>query len=152
MLILSTIGTSLGVLGLFSIPELISALDSSPIYVTCMLILCGVTLVSVAALVLLWQKKQLGYMLKISTYVVVVIVSIVALFGVDAYSQFSTDQAIAQMAQEKVGGAEIERITRVIVPFATKAAVVMGIIQAIVFGFLWRAAWKKQLAYDKENN
>lgn len=152
MLILSTIGTSLGLLGLFSIPDFISALENSPLYATCALLLCGVTLVSVVALIMLWQKKHVGYLLKQSTYAVVIIVSVVALFGVDAYSQYSADQAIAQMVQDGVGGAEVERITRLVVPFATQAAVVMGIVQSVVFGFLWRAAWKKQLAYDKENS
>ena len=151
MLILSTIGTSLGTLGLLSLPELLDSREHAPLYATCALIMHVVTLVSIAALVMLWQKKQLGYLLKLSTYAVLIIVCIVSLFGVDAYSQYSVDLALNQLASEGFSDTQMEQITRTVVPFFIKASVVLGIIQAVVFAILWRAAWKKQLAYDKEN-
>lgn len=152
MLILSTIGTSFGVLGTLSLPELLASREHAPLYVACLLIMHAVTLVSIAALVMLWQKKYMGYLLKLSTYAVLIIACVVALFGVDAYSQYSVDQSLTQLANEGISDSQIEQITRTVVPFFIKASVVLGIIQAAVFAILWRAAWKKQLAYDKENS
>lgn len=152
MLILSTIGTAFGVIGLFSLPELLAALDQSRLYVTCAVLLCANTLVSIAALVLLWQKNHTGYLLKLSTYLVVIVACAVSLFGVDSYSEYSVNKSLEQLTSEGVNSPEIERMTRVVIPAATKASIVIGIVQAGVFALLWRTAWKKQVLYDKENS
>ena len=149
MLILSTVGTSLGVLGLLSLPDILASLEHAPLYATCVLIMHVVTLVSIAALVMLWQKKYIGYLLKLSTYAVLIIVCVIALFGADAYVQYGVDQSLLELANEGIKDYQIEQIIRTITPFFVKASIVASIVQAAVFGVLWRVAWKKQLAHDK---
>lgn len=149
MLILSTIGTSLGVLGLISLPAAIAEFHYSPIYAIAASLDAAVLFASIAALVLLWQKKLIGYQLKISTYVASIMVAIFGLFGIPSYSRYAAEQAIAD---SKDMTADMISFIYGFTEVAMYVATALAIAIAVTFLLLWRAAWKRQMAADKKHH
>lgn len=148
MLILSTIGTSIGALGVFSIPQVISEFHIAPVYNAALLAIAVNSAVAVLALVLLWQKKIEGLYIKIATYIVSIIASIVSLFSAQPYIAYVTEQS---------GGSTVTNLTPdqvqlvdTILGGILYAGLATSILLSIVFSFLWITAWKKQATADKE--
>jgi hypothetical protein len=147
MLILSTIGTSFGVLGLLSVPDIINEFSISPLFGIGMIALSAIALVSIVALVLLWQKQVEGYILKIGSYVASIVAVFLCLLGAQPYVRWVIEQT--EGFPGDLSASEAAAVSSVI-EFIFYAGLVMNIIINITLLLLWRSAWKRQLASDKK--
>jgi hypothetical protein len=145
MLILSTIGTALGTLGLLSLPETINDFYVAPAYHVTLLLNYVVVLVSIVALVLLWKKRVEGIQLKIGTYIAFVVLALVALFTIEPYVQHLISVG---MTEAGPNAAEAEIVIKLVTKIIGYGALVFSIIVDVVFMLLWRSAWKKQVEED----
>jgi hypothetical protein len=146
MLILSTIGTSLSVL---SLPvALLSIRDDFAVSVPFASLSIGTylaTVVSVAALIFLWQKRNpLGIYLKIGTYAVLFIVSVGQLFFLEPVIA----DAVQQIMKEDTG--QSEEAVRAASSLGIYTAYALTFVSTIVMSTLWWFAYKGQRAADKE--
>jgi len=150
MLILSTIGTTLGVIGLWGIIDTIEMFDRSPVYAVFSLINVLVVLpIAIWALILLWFKHPLGIWLKLSTYGASIICAIGLLLSASPIITFLSSEAITQVrtsSDQALSNSFIESITTI----ALYGGLVLSIVVSIVFGLLWYFAWKKQSKADSE--
>ena len=149
MLILSTIGTFLGLFGLIGIPETIRQFSLSPVYASISLFNVLIVLpVSMCALILLWFKRPLGIWLKLSAYAASIVSAIGMLLSADAVIKDAAKQALAEVAQSDQASSTslIEGITT----FAIYAGLSFAILVSIIFGLLWWFAWKNQSEADSE--
>ncbi len=150
LLILSTVGTSFGIFGLFGIPEVIRQFELSPLYASLSLFNVLVILpVAIWALVLLWLKRPLGIWLKLGTYAVSIVSSAISLFAVSPIIKDFTKKALAEAAKssdQKLSSSLVEGITS----FTIYAGFTLAIAVSVIFGLLWWFAWKKQAEADSE--
>jgi hypothetical protein len=145
MLILSTIGTAFAVLGLTGIPQTIQDFGSMPVFSIASLLEYGATIVSVVALILLWQKRREGYLLKIGSYIALIVINIISLFSIGPFIDESVRKIIFDMTLKPD---EID-IIRTLFTAGVYAAFAVSIATVIIFMLLWMKAWKKQQAHDK---
>jgi len=150
LLILSTVGTSLGVGGLLNIPESIRNFEISPLYSILNLFTVLVILpVAVWALVLLWLKRPLGIWLKLGTYAASILcaVGLLILVSTGHLIRDLANQAFDKIpADQKIDPLLIERV----VSITLYIGLGLAIIASVVFGLLWWFAWKKQKEADSE--
>lgn len=145
MLILSTIGTALAVVGFVSLPQSISDFYIAPAYHVTVLLNYVVLLVSIVALVLLWKKRVEGIQLKIGSYIAYVILAIIGLFTIEPYVQHLITVG---MSEAGANAAEAEVIIKLVTKIVSYATLIFTIITDVVFSLLWRSAWKKQVEED----
>lgn len=145
MLILSTIGTSFGLLGLIAIPDILKELQTNPVNSVASLVDALLILpAAIVALVLLWRKQIFGLWLKLGTYAASVLTVIASFLVIDQTIKQATDIALKDIAQNE-GGREF------VVAFtsgAFYAGMILTIIVSVAFGILWWFAWKSQAAAD----
>lgn len=150
MLILSTVGTAFGVIGLWGVIDTIALFNTAPVYAVLSLINVIVVLpVAIWALILLWMKQPLGIWLKLSTYAVSILCSIGLLFSAGPVIKLYITEAVAEMAKtpnQSVDASIIESIATI----ALYAGIGLSILGSIAFGLLWYFAWKKQSEADLE--
>lgn len=146
MLILSTVGTGLGLLGLFGLPQALSEFSLSPGYAIVSLISYLNLAAAIVALVLLWQQKVAGIWIKLSTYVASILLTIPFYITSGPVLQVAIDEAKQEMAKSsaKLTGNFIE----VIVTASFTAALVVTVLTSIAFGLLWFFAWRHQSKSD----
>ncbi len=144
MLILSTVGTSIGLIsgifGLFSISEdfsisLIFGILNSINYV--------ILSISIWALVLLWLKKPLGIKLKIGTYAASILLIVGLALSSDPIIKLAIEEASKDSQGIDASSLEIFMTSIFYVGFT------MSIVFSIVFGILWWKAWKIQIKADQ---
>lgn len=149
MLILSTIGTSIALIAILNLRTAFEAVSIDPAYGTSSIagtLLGGI--LSISALILLWQKHPAGIWLKLSAYVVSIITSIIALFTSSAILSITTKEAITELSDDAISYGFTDRTVESIVHATYYAAMALAIFASIVFAVLWWRAWKKQLAHD----
>ncbi len=145
MLILSTIGTSLGLLSLIAIPETLNELQTNPINsITSLVQLFLILPASILALVLLWRKQILGLWIKLGTYVATIIAIAVSLLAIDQTIKQAVDIALKDIAADDASRDFAAAFTT----GAFYASITMSIIASIAFAILWWFAWKNQAAAD----
>lgn len=145
MLILSTIGTSLGLLGLIAIPETLDELHTNPINAVTSLIQIFLILpASILALVLLWRKQILGLWIKLATYAASILVVAVSFLAIDQTIKQAVDVALKDVAANDSNRDFVVAFTT----GAFYAGMTLTVITSIVFGILWWFAWKNQAAAD----
>ncbi|MBC7943285.1 hypothetical protein H7X68_02185 [Candidatus Saccharibacteria bacterium] len=144
MLILSTIGTSIGLIsgifGLFSIGEdfsisLIFGILNSINYV--------ILSTSIWALVLLWLKKPLGIQLKLGTYAASILLTVGLALSSDSVIKLAIEEASKDSQGIDASSLEIFMTSLFYVGFT------MSIVFFIIFGILWWKAWKIQVKADQ---
>lgn len=147
LLILSTIGTSLSLIGLFSnIPTAISNFDIAPVFAILSLGGVVVTLVSAVALALLWQKNIAGLWLKLGSYAASILLTIGMLPLSGPVLQRAIDKATESITNE---GMSIDPgLMTTITSTTYYISVAIGLIAAITFSLLWWFAWKDQQKAD----
>jgi hypothetical protein len=150
MLILSTVGTAFGIVGLWGIVDTIALFNDAPVYAILSLINVLVVLpVAIWALILLWLKHPLGIWLKLGTYAVSIICAIGLLFSAGPVIKVYLAEALAEMAKrpnQSVDASIVEGIATI----ALYAGIALTIMSSIAFGLLWYFAWKKQSEADSE--
>lgn len=147
MLILSTIGTLVGLYGLTSVPGYIENFSNAQIYSLANIFMALiVTPVSAIALVLLWRKHSLGIWLKLNTYGA----SIVSYLVLMLFTEESVIQKIAKQTSAEL--ADTPGISQQFIDQAAQAtyytAIVISIIASVAFAILWWTAWKRQAMKD----
>lgn len=148
MLILSTVGTSFGVLGFIGIPQLASDFSLSVSYGIFSVLSYINTLIAVVALVLLWRQNIAGLWLKLSTYVASILITI----GLYLTSGPIIDAAVTQAKEEAAKSSQpIDgSFLSAFVTATFTVALIFTIIASVVFGLLWWFAWKRQIrSYDE---
>lgn len=147
MLILSTIGTALGLLGLFTVPQSLNELNTNPALSIFSLFDTLIILpVAIVALVLLWQKKRLGLWLKLGTYAASILSVIVSLFFINDILKQTVDIAVKDLPANDAS-------RDFVISFTTAAlygSMILAVIISIAFGLLWWFAWKNQAAADAQ--
>jgi hypothetical protein len=150
LLILSTVGTSMGIFSLIGVGEAIGQFGAAPLYTIFSLINVAVVLpIAIWALVLLWMKRPLGIWLKLGSYALSIICAIGLLLSAAPAIKNVAAQMIAESAQSSskpLDASVIETIASV----AIYAGISLSIIVSIIFGLLWYFAWKKQREADSE--
>ncbi|MNI54364.1 hypothetical protein D3C73_1092560 [compost metagenome] len=149
MLVLSTIGTVLGLSEVLRTPQVINDLQSDP--AGSIISLVGTFIIlpaAIIALVLLWRKQIAGLWLKLSTYAATLL-TIVASF---IFSE-STIKQITNATLEEATKTDSGLGRDFIVAFSTSTFyIAMGVaaVVSIVFGILWWFAWKDQAEADSK--
>lgn len=150
MLILSTIGTSVAVLGILSTTNTLALHGIAPLFVTCAILLNVVAVVNIVALVLLWQKNPLGISLKISAYIVSIVVTAIGLTGAQPYISHVTEKTTEQVkSQSPAVAQQVINLIPEVVTYMVYTALTLSIIGSVVFALLWQRAWKKQRLADE---
>ncbi|MDT4833778.1 hypothetical protein FQZ97_673990 [compost metagenome] len=145
MLILSTIGTSLGLLSLIAIPETLNELQSNPINsITSLIQIFLILPASVLALVLLWRKQILGLWIKLGTYIATILTIAVSFLAIDQ----TIKQAVAIALKDVAADDSSRDFVSAFTTGAFYAGITMSIIVSITFAILWWFAWKSQAAAD----
>lgn len=148
MLVLSTIGTSVGLFNLFSLPNTLALLDESRIYGGLYLILTIVWLVSIVALVLLWKKHPLGIQLKLSCYIVSILVTIGLVLNSEPIVALLTADIEAELARSNP-----QDLSSSMVSDVARSAYYLGLSFSVMlstgFFWLWRKAWQSQEKFDQ---
>lgn len=146
LLILSTIGTALSLYSLFNIPTIIEQFDLSPTYAIFGLANVVIMLVSVVALVLLWQKNIAGLWLKLGSYAA----SFVAIIGMALSSgpilELTFDEIKESLARD--GISTDPALIDDLVSMFYYAGIAIGLIVIVTFAILWWFAWKNQQKAD----
>jgi len=148
MLILSTVGTSFGVLGFIGIPQLINDFSISISYSIFSSLSYINTLIAVLALVLLWRQSIAGLWLKLSTYIASILITIGLYLTsgpiIDAAVKQATDEAAK--SSQPIDGSFLSAF----VTATFTVALIFTILTSVVFGLLWWFAWKRQIkSYDE---
>lgn len=149
MLILSTIGTSIMVMGIINLPTIIDTYATAPLYSIINIAGYVVTLLSVVALVLLWRKDINGLYLKIGTYVAAVLLNIGIFFTSSTVLGDLADEATREMSKQ---GKSLNNSTlTAIIDSMFFVAIVLTIMSAVIFAVLWLLAWKGQVKADSKD-
>lgn len=149
LLILSTIGTGLALLGLFSIPETMSNLAIAPVYTILSLAGYVVTLVSAVALVLLWQKNIAGLWLKLGSYAANLLLTVGLLITSGPVLQNVIKETTASIAEQ--GQAVDESMVTSFITYFFYIGLGLAMVASVVFAILWWFAWKNQQKADSDN-
>lgn len=149
MLILSTIGTSIALIAILNLRTAFDAVSIDPVYGIASIAgtLIGGTL-SISALILLWQKHPMGIWLKLSSYAVSIVTSIVALFASSAILALTTKETIVELRNDAAEYGFNDAIIESIVHSTYYTAMILAIVASVVFAILWWRAWKKQVVHD----
>lgn len=147
MLVLSTIGTVLGLTSMRSLPEAIELFGEEPVYAgaTLVSLLVGLPL-AVAALILLWQKHPSGIQLKLASYGVSILTVLVSIPV--------AGPAIERMHAQLHAGFEDEglnvswEVAGEVASLTFYATMAVSIALSIGFATLWWKAWQGQQKHD----
>lgn len=148
MLILSTIGTFFGGLSVFSLPSTIALLEESRLYGGLSLVLSAVWLVSVVALVLLWKKHPLGIQLKLSCYVVSILVTVGLVLSSAPIIELLTSDIETELARSNPQNLSPEAAGDV-ARSAYYLSLSFSVTISTAFFWLWRKAWQLQEVFDQ---
>ena len=147
MLILSTIGTALGLFGLFTVPQSLNELNTNPALSIVSLFESLVILpVAIVALVLLWKKKLLGLWLKLGTYAASLLSVAVSLFFINDILKQSIDIAVKDIPANDTSREFITSFTTT----ALYGSLILTVVISLTFSLLWWFAWKNQVAADAQ--
>ena len=145
LLILSTISTAFSLLGIIAMPSSIAKyLHSNPLFAYTQIASVVITLGASVGLVLLWLKRPFGLWLKLSSYALAVVLTIVLLFSVQSIPTDSIDEVVKQSPQISRDMAENIFHISLYVSYG------LTLVIEIVFAVLWWFAWKRQLKADSE--
>lgn len=145
MLILSTLGTSIATISLIGgVPEVMRTYGFAPGFSIFLALDALITLTSIAALVLLWLKKNpLAIWLKLGTYGALVIAYIGQLIFSGPVKQDYVEQAIRDGLTNRESAELFSNIS-------FYGGYVFGLITVITMALLWWFAYKSQQKADEE--
>ena len=147
LLILSTAGTTLALLGLLELPKTIGYLSTDTAYAIASLVsMCIVWPISVVALVLLWLKHPVGIWLKLGSYGVSLIATLVAVFTASGVLQKELASQLSDQATAGLSESTLMAVTNA----AFYIAIVFSVIVSIAFALMWWFAYRGQAREDAE--
>lgn len=147
MLILSTIGTSVSVIGIFGLQETITNLPTAPVFYSAAIISTLAWIVSVVGLIFLWQKNPLGIQLKLTSYAVQFVATAASLVTIRPFLTEIIDTAVRE------GKGEISRVmAEQVVTGIVFVVYGLSLVMTALFAFLWYKAWQSQSEEDTSPN
>lgn len=145
MLVLSTIGTSIGLTSaITNLSTLFQYASVAPIYTIAAVSTIVLTAGSTVALILLWLKKPFGIWLKLSAYALSVAVIVAMTFNIEPVIQANIQQALSRSPSLSTETADT------ILHISTYIGLGISALVDILFGILWYFAWKRQQHADSE--
>lgn len=148
MLILSSFGAVLPLLGVSAIADVARLWQIAPWYSVFLAINYIAIMVSYGALALLWLKRPLGIRLKLTSYGLSIVASTGLLISGAAVLREVTLTALRQndLAATKLDPAVVENLVSTIYYLGYS----LSIVGAIGFALLWMTAWKRQQKADRD--
>ena len=147
LLILSTVGTGLSLTSLIELPQVVGYLSTDTAYaVAWLLSMFFIWPMAVIALVLLWRKHPVGIWLKLGTYGLSIIATLVMAFTAGGVVQ---KELSAQLRDQATAGLS-ESTLMSIANAAFYASIVFSIIMAIAFALMWWFAYRGQVREDAD--
>jgi hypothetical protein len=147
LLILSTIGTSLSIIGGLISSVQIPASFSVNLAYGIMTVTSYITvIIATIGLWFLWKKKYIGLILKLSSYGLTVLSSCIML----AISQPIIEDTVKNIRDQTIqSGQEINlKLIEAVVNLTFSLTYVAAIVGSVTFGILWCFAWRSQQKYD----
>lgn len=146
MLILTTIGVAFGAWGVFEVFNLIFYFAVAPLYVSLMLVSIALLPVSVAALILLYQRLKPGLTLLFVSLAIDFVIAIALLFCVDQMISYTLATTTPQDIEASGG---MEFFTTFMKVF-WYAALIIGNMVILASAVLWHFAWQNQMSASKK--
>ena len=147
LLILSTVGTSLSLTSLIELPQVVGYLSTDTAYaVAWLLSVFFIWPIAVIALVLLWRKHPVGIWLKLGTYGLSIITTLVMAFTASGVLQKELSVQLRDQATAGLSESTLMSIANA----AFYASIVFGIIMAIAFALMWWFAYRGQVREDSD--
>ena len=147
LLILSTVGTSLSLTSLIELPQVVGYLSTDTAYaVAWLLSVFFIWPIAVIALVLLWRKHPVGIWLKLGTYGLCIITTLVMAFTASGVLQKELSVQLRDQATAGLSESTLMSIANA----AFYASIVFGIIMAIAFALMWWFAYRGQVREDSD--
>lgn len=149
LLILSTIGTSLSLLGgLLSLPQIGSSFSIGLGYGLLTVVSYLTAIVAAVGVWYLWKKQPIGLVLKLTAYGVTVATSIIMLY-IDKPVIAATVERVREqtaLSGKVVNDKLIDSVVNLMFSFTYVGAVIVS----VTFGLLWWYAWKSQQKHDQK--
>ena len=147
LLILSTVGTSLSLTSLIELPQVVGYLSTDTAYaVAWLLSVFFIWPIAVIALVLLWRKHPVGIWLKLGTYGLSIITTLVMAFTASGVLQKELSVQLRDQATAGLSESTLTSITNA----AFYASIVFSVIMAIAFALMWWFAYRGQVREDSD--
>ena len=147
LLILSTVGTGLSLTSLIELPQVVGYLSTDTAYaVAWLLSVFFIWPIAVIALVLLWRKHLVGIWLKLGTYGLSIITTLVMAFTASGVLQKELSVQLRDQATAGLSESTLMSIANA----AFYASIVFGIIMAIAFALMWWFAYRGQVREDSD--
>ena len=147
LLILSTVGTGLSLTSLIEMPQVVGYLSTDTAYaVAWLLSMFFIWPMAVIALVLLWRKHPVGIWLKLGTYGLSIIATLVMAFTAGGIMQKELSAQLRDQATAGLSESTLMSITNA----AFYASIVFSIIMAIAFALMWWFAYRGQVREDTD--
>lgn len=147
LLILSTVGTGLSLTSLIELPQVVGYLSTDTAYaVAWLLSMFFIWPIAVIALVLLWRKHPVGIWLKLGTYGLSIIATLVMAFTAGGVVQKELSVQLRDQATAGLSESTLMSITNA----AFYASIVFSIIMAIAFALMWWFAYRGQVREDTD--
>ena len=147
LLILSTVGTSLSLTSLIELPQVVGYLSTDTAYaVAWLLSVFFIWPIAVIALVLLWRKHPVGIWLKLGTYGLSIITTLVMAFTASGVLQ---KELSVQLRDQATAGLSESTLTS-IANAAFYVSIVFSVIMAIAFALMWWFAYRGQVREDTD--
>ena len=147
LLILSTVGTALALFGLLELPKTIGYLSTDTAYAVASLIsMFFVWPLSAVAIILLWLKNPVGIWLKLGSYGLSIITTLVMAFTASGVLQ---KELSVQLRDQATAGLSESTLTS-IANAAFYVSIVFSVIMAIAFALMWWFAYRGQVREDTD--
>ena len=147
LLILSTVGTGLSLTSLIELPQVVGYLSTDTAYaVAWLLSVFFIWPIAVIALVLLWRKHPVGIWLKLGTYGLSIITTLVMAFTASGVLQKELSAQLRDQAAAGLSESTLMSITNA----AFYVSILFSIIMAIAFALMWWFAYRGQVREDTD--
>ena len=147
LLILSTVGTGLSLTSLIELPQVVGYLSTDTAYaVAWLLSMFFIWPIAVIALVLLWRKHPVGIWLKLGTYGLSIITTLVMAFTASGVLQKELSVQLRDQATAGLSESTLMSITNA----AFYVSILFSIIMAIAFALMWWFAYRGQVREDTD--
>lgn len=148
MLIISTAMTIFAIPAFSEIIRMIEYFTVAPLFVTLLAINLALLVVSFVGLVFLFQKRQLGIVLTLGSYIAGFLLLIPMIFYIDQMIAYTLTSMSPTEIRDSGGKEAISTLLTILY----YAVLVVGALITPPFTFLWYYAWRKQEAADRKSS
>lgn len=146
MLIITTIGVASSAWGVFEVFNLFAYFSAAPLYASLMLTSLALLPVSIAALILLYQKLKPGLVLLLVSLAIDFVIALALLFCTDQMISYT----LATSSPQDIDGSGGIEFFTTFMTIVWYAALIIGNTLILAAAILWHFAWRNQLAADKK--